>query len=77
MAASTNGNEEEPKSSIYPELHSYIATNLEEGGLKYTFRQNDQKIGIKQVYDTKRRGDQGLEDQFPHNTWGALCFKHH
>ncbi|KAM5516524.1 hypothetical protein FOXYSP1_03475 [Fusarium oxysporum f. sp. phaseoli] len=74
MAASTNANEEEPKSSIYPELHSYIATNLEEGGLKYTFRQNDQKVGIKQVYDTKRRVGSRLGGPIPHNTWGALCF---
>ncbi|KAF5678193.1 hypothetical protein FDENT_8997 [Fusarium denticulatum] len=36
-------NEEEPKSSLYPELHSLIAENLEQDGLEYTFRQNDQK----------------------------------
>ncbi|KAK2668486.1 hypothetical protein RAB80_015866 [Fusarium oxysporum f. sp. vasinfectum] len=46
-------NEEEPKSSMYPELHSLIAENLAEDGLEYTFRQNDQKVGIKRVYDTK------------------------
>ncbi|KAF5702315.1 hypothetical protein FMUND_13520 [Fusarium mundagurra] len=46
-------NEEEPRSSMYPELHEHVAKNLEEDGLQYTFRQNDQKVGIKRVYDTK------------------------
>ncbi|KAG5760577.1 hypothetical protein H9Q72_011318 [Fusarium xylarioides] len=50
-------NEKEPRSSMYPELHSLIAENLEEDGLEYTFRQNDQKVGIKRAYDTKVIGE--------------------
>ncbi|PNP58453.1 hypothetical protein FNYG_15116 [Fusarium nygamai] len=42
-------NEQEPKSSMYPELHSLIAENLEQNGLEYTFRQNDQTVGIKSL----------------------------
>ncbi|KAI1013729.1 hypothetical protein LB503_010651 [Fusarium chuoi] len=46
-------NEEEPKSSMYPELHNLIAENLAEDGLEYAFRLNDQRVGVKRVYDTK------------------------
>ncbi|KAF5562874.1 hypothetical protein FNAPI_2982 [Fusarium napiforme] len=45
--------EEEPKSSMYPELHGLIAEYLEEDGLSYTFRQDYQKINIKRVFDSK------------------------
>ncbi|KAF5983511.1 hypothetical protein FBULB1_3731 [Fusarium bulbicola] len=50
-------NEEEPKSSMYPELHSLIAESLAEDGLEYTFRQNDQKIDIKRVFDSRVIGE--------------------
>ncbi|KAF4495696.1 hypothetical protein FAGAP_8160 [Fusarium agapanthi] len=53
QTVNTIANEEEPKSSMYPELHKHVAKNLEEDGLEYTFRQNDQKVNIKQVHDTK------------------------
>ncbi|KAF4454074.1 hypothetical protein F53441_3359 [Fusarium austroafricanum] len=43
----------EPKSSMYPELHSYVALSLEEDDPVYTFREQYQKTDIKRVFDTK------------------------
>ncbi|KAF9778540.1 hypothetical protein IL306_003762 [Fusarium sp. DS 682] len=56
IMASQEANEEPLKSSMYPEFHYYVAENLEEDGLDYTFRDHDTKVDIKRTYDTKITG---------------------
>ncbi|QGI60798.1 hypothetical protein CEK26_004768 [Fusarium fujikuroi] len=55
--AIANANEDEPKSSMHPELHSPITENLEEDGVKYSFHWNDLLVVIKRVYNTKDIGE--------------------
>ncbi|KAF5589627.1 hypothetical protein FPCIR_6719 [Fusarium pseudocircinatum] len=62
-------NEEEPKSSMYPEHHKHVAENLEEDGLEYTFRQDDQKVGIKRVHDTKVIGEFACRKRNCRRSW--------
>ncbi|KAG8358173.1 hypothetical protein FVEN_g12751 [Fusarium venenatum] len=43
-----------PKSSMYPDLHNYVAESLEE--LEYSFRDHDTKVDIKRDYNTATIG---------------------
>ncbi|KAM0505411.1 hypothetical protein ACHAP8_001638 [Fusarium lateritium] len=42
------------KSSMYPNLHNYVAESL--GDLEYSFRGHDTKVDIKREYDTATMG---------------------
>lgn len=46
-----------PKSSMYPELHNYVAESLDDDGLEYSFRDHDKKVDIKRQYDTNIIGE--------------------
>ncbi|KAM0190390.1 hypothetical protein ACHAPI_009378 [Fusarium lateritium] len=47
---------EPPKSSMYPDLHYYVAESLDEDDLEYSFRDHDTKTDIKREYHTKTIG---------------------
>ncbi|KAM0339752.1 hypothetical protein ACHAPU_010792 [Fusarium lateritium] len=48
---------EPPKSSIYPDLHYYVAESLDEDDLEYSFRDHDTKTDIKREYHTRTIGN--------------------
>ncbi|KAH6952141.1 zinc-binding domain-containing protein [Fusarium avenaceum] len=52
VMADQAANSPPPKSSMYPELHNYVAEILDEDGLEYSFRDHDKKVDIKRQYDT-------------------------
>jgi hypothetical protein len=50
--ASQGADLEPPKSSMYPDLHNYVAESLSEDDLEYSFRHHDTNSGIKREYHT-------------------------
>ncbi|KAI6754899.1 hypothetical protein HG530_012651 [Fusarium avenaceum] len=57
VMADLAANSPPPKSSMYPELHNYVAEILDEDDLEYSFREHDKKVDIKRRYDTKTIGE--------------------
>ncbi|KAI6748527.1 hypothetical protein HG530_015563 [Fusarium avenaceum] len=49
IIANKAANSEPPKSSMYPDLHNYVAESLDEDGLEYSFRDHGKKVDIKRT----------------------------
>ncbi|KAF0637071.1 hypothetical protein FPSE5266_06962 [Fusarium pseudograminearum] len=61
------------KSSMYPELHGYVAESLGEE-LEYTFRDHDTKVDIKRQHDTSIFGDFTCgRVKCDHHFWHSNC----